>query len=99
MDRMHKNYTSMLEQRSSAGADEALLRDMAEWEKKKKKESSIVEKLEKEVKTLKEEVKKKEEDGKKYKKNIEKYKKQILKMMASKLDDSDSDDSVSTSAS
>jgi chromosome segregation ATPase len=121
MDRMHKNYTSMLEQRSSAGADEALLRDMAEWEKKKKKESSIVEKLEKEVKTqadeiktLKDELKKKDNESKdaikkkdedhkaelkKYKKNIEKYKKQMLKMMASKMDDSDSDESVSTSAS
>lgn len=99
---IHKHYSENMERRSNASSDEALLRDMAEWEKKKKKESSIVEKLEKEVKTLREEIKKKEEDYKsdmkKYKKSIEKYKKQILKMMASKLEDSDRDD-VSSVAS
>jgi chromosome segregation ATPase len=85
IENLHKNFSESLERKSNVGMDEALMRDIAEWEKKKKKESGMVEKLEKDIRTLKEE-------NRKYKKSIDKYKKQMLKLMASKLDESDTDD-------
>jgi hypothetical protein len=93
IENLHKKFSEALERKSNVGMDEALMRDIAEWEKKKKKESGVVEKLEKDIRTLKEDIKKKDDEYKinikKYKKNNEKYKKQILKLMASRLDDSD----------
>lgn len=85
IENLHKKFNESLERKSNVGMDEALMRDIAEWEKKKKKESGAVEKLEKDIRTLKEE-------NRKYKKSVDKYKKQMLKLMASKLDESDTDD-------